>query len=75
MTIQQLADIASRYLTAMAGAMIAACVARSLETGEPLSIPERGRKAPAFRAAYADPTHDEWDRMMRSNSDSLALHM
>lgn len=75
MTIQQLADIASRYVTAMAEAMLAACLVAAAETGAPLSVPERGSHARSWRVEYAAPDSGEWDAMMRSNSDTRTFHM
>ncbi len=40
-SIQDLLDIASQYSTPMADAMVKACIARALEDGTPLRIPER----------------------------------
>lgn len=73
MTIQQLAEIASRHLTRMADAMIAACLARHLETGEPLDIPERRYEPRPAYVRPADPEPD-WERMVRGNSDTRHLH-
>jgi hypothetical protein len=65
LTLQELLDIARRYATAMADAMIAACVQRAIETGETLTLrdapPDEGRES-------------EWDRMMRSNTDTRWNH-
>ena len=75
MSIQQLAAIAARYITRMADAMIAACVVRHLETGEPLDIPERHvepRPAYVCRAAATD--EPDWERMVRGNSDTRRMH-
>ena len=74
MTINQLAAIAAKYLTVMADAMIVACVAKALETGEPLVVPER---AAGRRPAYVGYVYDEepdWERMVRGNSDTLEMH-
>lgn len=73
MTIQQLAEIAARHVTRMADAMIAACIAHALETGEPLDIPER---AAVRRPAYVSHVEDDvdWERMVRGNSDTRHLH-
>lgn len=73
MTIQQLAEIASRHFTAMADAMIAACVARAIATGEPLVVPEHAaRPRPAY-VSRADEGVD-WERMVRGNSDTRRMH-
>lgn len=74
MTLQQMADIASRYFTTMADAMIAACVALALETGEALRIPERTSGGGA-RATYEDAEARMFERMVRTNSDTRRFHM
>lgn len=74
MTVQQMADIAARHFTRMADAMIAACVALSLETGEALRIPERVQSG-ASRIAYEDAEARMFERMVRGNSDTRAFHM
>lgn len=74
MTIQQMADIAARHFTRMADAMIAACVALSLETGEALRIPERA-KGKRARATYEDAEARMFERMVRTNSDTRSFHM
>lgn len=73
MTINELARIAARYLTAMADAMLRACVAKAVETGEPLEVPERGHAGhrPEKRPD-AGPTDDEWRRMVEGNTDTRA---
>lgn len=76
MSIQQLAAIAARYFTRMADAMIAACLARHLATGEPLDIPER-RESQGRRPAYVGSAYDDepdWERMVRGNSDTRRMH-
>lgn len=76
MTIQQLAAIAARYVTRMADAMIAACLARHLETGEPLDIPERRHESrPAYVGQAASNDEPDWERMVRTNSDTRRMHM
>ena len=69
----QLAAIAARHVTRMADAMIAACVARALETGEPLDIPER-RALPAPRGARPAASDGDWDRLMRANRAPRRRH-
>lgn len=76
MTIAELARIAARYLTSMADAMIKACVAKAVETGERLDVPERGHaeRRPERRpdGGLAD---DEWRRMVEGNSDTRRQHV
>ena len=74
MTLQQIADIAARHFTRMADAMIAACIARSIEVGESLKIPER-EKTPGGTLSYEDTKTLMFERMMRSNSDTRSFHM
>lgn len=78
MTLNQLAAIAARHVTRMADAMIAACVARALETGEPLDIPERPRRGRSRGKRPAIVTLDEpdgdWDRLMRENRAPRRRH-
>lgn len=72
LTVQQILEIASRHFTAMADAMVAACIAWSLETGTPLDIPER-QGQPTHMAGPADGV--DWERMVRGNSDSRWQHV
>ena len=82
-TLQELADIAGRYDTAMADAMIVACIQRHYRTGEPLRMRKRVRdrlagkapmrQAPA-RVIYADLESEEWERIMRENGDTRWNH-
>lgn len=76
MTISELARIAARYFTAMADAMIRACVAKAVETGECLEVPERGHAGhrPEKRPG-CEPTDDEWRRMCEGNSDTRQNHV
>ena len=74
LTVQQMADIAARHATAMADAMIAACLAWSLRVGEPLTVPRRASMpTPSYEAdATADGT--DWERMVRTNTDTRWQH-
>ncbi len=74
MTINELARIAARYFTAMADAMLHACVAKAVETGESLDIPERGYAQKRGMRPDDDPTDEEWRRMVECNSDSRWNH-
>ena len=72
-SVQEIADIASRHLTRMADATIAACVAWSLETGQPLRIPERAtHKAPSHVERPAEDV--PWRQMVERNSDTRWQH-
>lgn len=73
LSVQQLAEIAARHLTRMADAMVAACVARSLELGEPLEVREP-RQRPAFVGTRPEEDVD-WERMVWGNSDSRGQHV
>ena len=73
MTVQEMLEIAVRYVTDMADAMVQACLAWSLATGTPLDIPERDAPPPIVRhppvpAAHAEEDPD-WERMVRLNAD------
>ena len=79
--LQHLADIAARYYTRMADAMIAACIRHANEVDFPLVIPEqteqrkhRKRKKRNKRPAEldAEPSHDEWRVMVEGNRASDA---
>lgn len=72
MSVQQMAAIASRYFTAMADAMISACVAWCLERGEPLDLPLRP-SAPRHEERPREEV--DWQAMMERNSDTPLLHM
>lgn len=73
LSLQKLVEIAARHFTTMADAMVAACVAKSVETGEVLKIPERP-SIPAPRGKR--PTDDvDWEELVTRNSDSRWQHM
>lgn len=71
--ISQLAAIASRYATRMADAMIRACVAKAVETGERLEVPERGHagRRPEKRPD-CEPADEEWRRLVEGNAETRA---
>ena len=72
-SVQQMLDMASRHLTAMADAMVAACLAWSVETGVPLDIPHPHNEW--GRPAHVRPVEDtQWDRMVEGNSDTRWCH-
>lgn len=79
MTISELARIAARYLTAMADAMIRACVSKAMETGERLELPERKPaklRGKSFDRILLDEMSDEdWRRMCEGNSDTRHQHV
>lgn len=73
LSVQQLADIATRHLTRMADAMLLACAARAVETGEPLRIPEREARGTPTRGAR-QVEHVAWRRMVERNGDTRWQH-
>lgn len=73
LSLQHLARIAARYFTPMADAMITACAAKAVETGETLVVPERVQ-AQAARGMRPSEGID-WRRMVEGNADTPALHM
>ena len=72
LTVTELARIASHYATRMADAMIAACVRHALETGEKFDIPER-TVMPRRRGKRPTEEHVDYERMVRSNSETRAM--
>lgn len=73
LSLQTLIEIAARHFTTMASAMVAACVAKSVDTGEVLKIPERQQ---AWGHRGARPTDDvDWESLVRHNSDSRWQHV
>ncbi len=74
LTLQQMLDIACRYATAMADAMVAACLGRAVETGERLLMP-RGHPTPTGRVGTRPAESIEWERMVRGNSDTRRCHV
>ena len=73
LTLQQLLEIACRHTTTMSDAMVAACVARALLTGEPLRLPG-DRKPPSARVGARPMPEVDWERMVRLNSDTRGMH-
>lgn len=73
LSLQELVEIAARHFTAMADAMVTACVAKSVDTGEVLNIPER-LSMPGPRGER--PTEDvDWEGLVTRNSDSRWQHV
>lgn len=76
MDVPEMLRIAARYQTEMARAMIGACVTWLLAMGVPFEVPElpeRKARPPIVRPGE-DLEHDEWERMVRTNSDTRAMH-
>ena len=83
MTVQAMLDIAGRYWTAMADAMIAACVNWAVENNVLLRIPERPSKGVGerkggvglFASVPDDLGQEEWRRLVEGNSDTRWNHV
>ena len=75
MTLQEMLRIALRHFTAMADAMVAACVRKAAETGEPLAIPEREAPPRRGRRPSAEPDARGWVLMVERNSDTRRNHV
>ena len=79
LTVQQMLDIAARHFTAMADAMVAACVAKAIEEGLPLVVPERpsGKRTRGGAPARPAPSGErvEWRRLVERNSDTRWQHV
>ena len=75
MKLQQLANIAARYTTEMAKAMLRACVVKHYATGEPLDMPAQATAAARSEARPTEePSEDEWRRMVEGNREARFLH-
>jgi len=74
LTIQEMFDIAMRYATAMADAMVAACVAKSVELGVRLEKPRAPRPRPFAASACQPPDDVDWERMVVGNTDTARNH-
>lgn len=75
MKLQQLANIAARYTTEMAKAMLRACVIKHYATGEPLDIPaQAAARARRGERPSEEPTDEEWRRMVEGNREARFIH-
>ena len=75
MTLQQLANIAARYSTEMAKAMLCACVVKSYATGEPLEIPaQAAARVRRGERPTEEPTEEDWRWMVESNREARFLY-
>ena len=75
MTLQQLANIAARYSTEMAKAMLCACVVKSYATGEPLEIPAQAAARVRRGKRPADePTDEDWRQLVEGNREARFLY-
>lgn len=72
MTLSELMAVACRHATAMADAMVEACIERAARTGEPLFAPDDRRR----RTRGARPVEDvDWRRLCEGNRESRAAHV
>lgn len=75
MTLQQLVNIAARYTTEMAHAMLCACMVKHYATGEPLDISARAAAMVRRGERPADdPNEEDWRRMVEGNREARFLH-
>lgn len=75
MTLQQLANIAARYSTEMAHAMLLACIVKSYATGEPLEIPAQAAARVRRGKRPADePTDEDWRQLVEGNREARFLY-
>ena len=75
MKLQQLANIAARYTTEMAKAMLCACVVKSYATGEPLDIPAQAAAHVRRGKRPADePTDEDWRKLVEGNAAPRFLY-
>lgn len=75
LTLQELADIAARYATATARAMVRACIVSAYATGEPLRIDRAASRAQRPDGGPRDidgPDFEEWRRMCEGNRETRA---
>lgn len=77
LTVQQMLDIAGKYFTTMANAMIVACVQWANDTGGALVLPERMPRATVCvpDASIAATADLDWERLVRENSDTRWQHV
>lgn len=75
MKLQQLANIAARYSTEMAHAMLCACIVKSYATNEALDIPAQAAAHVRRGKRPADePTDEDWRWMVESNREARFLY-
>lgn len=76
-SVQTMLEIAMRYATSMADAMILACYTKAQEDGFGLTLPgARARLEHWSSAGTVDaPAEDvDWEQMVMANSDTAHLH-
>lgn len=77
-TVQEMVEIAARYATAMARAMIAACTRWADSTGQTIVVPESAASMVAGRPDAFDVfeiEYDEYVRMVERNGDTRWQHV
>lgn len=75
MTLQQIANIAARYSTEMAHAMLRACMIKHYATGEPLDIPTQAAAHVRRGKRPADePTDEDWRKLVEGNAAPRFLY-
>ena len=75
MKLQQLANIAARYSTELAHAMLLACIVKSYATNEALEIPTQAAACVRRGERPADePTEEDWRWMVESNREARCLY-
>lgn len=74
MTLSELMAVACRHATAMADAMVEACIERAARTGEPLFAPDDRRRRGRYRGARPEEDVD-WRRLCEGNRESRAAHV
>ena len=72
--VQEMFEIACRYATAMADAMVLACLERAHELGVSLKRPAPRPSVATARGTR--PSEDvDWERMVRANCDTASNHV
>ena len=75
MTLQQLANIAARYSTEMAKAMLRACIVKSYATHEALEIPaQAAARVRRGERPTEEPTDDDWRELVEGNAAPRFLY-
>lgn len=69
MRVQEILDIASRYNTPMADAMVCACRDWSIESGESLTFTRIVEQREPTAAVVSD---EDWERLSSENADLIS---
>ncbi len=76
LTLQEIADIASRYDTEMSRAMLVACLVKAQETDEPCVVSMRTIRAVEVGIELAEERRLRmWRRYVELNSDTRDMHV